>query len=382
MGTVIDADGLILTKASQLDGNLTCRLATGSKRHKAKVIGIDPETDLALLKIEAEDLTPVIWSEEDAPVTGRWVASPKAERKNTAVGVVSVDARAIPPSSPFIGIRMINVYQKNDDGEDTNIGIGVRITSIEDKSPADTADLWVNDTIIQLDDTPVKNNAQLLKAIRQYDVYDRITLKVLRGEKEMDIKLTLASRDQVSSANRRTNMQNSMGSEPSRRRKSFPKCFQHDSMLTATTCGGPIVDLSGKVVGINIARGGRVSSLSLPTAIVLPVITKMKKGDMAPEIVNKDRIKAIDLELAEIQKLLGDLPSRKIVLERKYNVERARAQELNRTMSDLKRRLAAIEEKTKKYKLDLDVARKQLNSKGKIREQLESDRRKLINGSR
>ena len=102
---------------------------------------------------------------------------------------------------------------------------------------------------------------------------------------------------------------------------------------------------------------------------------------MAPEIVNKDRIKAIDLELAEIQKLLGDLPSRKIVLERKYNVERARAQELNRTMSDLKRRLAAIEEKTKKYKLDLDVARKQLNSKGKIREQLESDRRKLINGS-
>ena len=103
---------------------------------------------------------------------------------------------------------------------------------------------------------------------------------------------------------------------------------------------------------------------------------------MAPEIVNKDRIKAIDLELSEIQKLLGDLPNRKIVLERKYNVERARAQELNRTMSDLKRRIAAIEEKSKKYKLDLDIARKQLNSKSKIREQLESDRRKLINGSR
>ena len=86
---------------------------------------------------------------------------------------------------------------------------------------------------------------------------------ILRGEKKMNIRLTLAERDKVAPDNQRSNLQNSMGSILSRRRKDFPEAFQHDSMLSSKTCGGPIVDLSGKIVGINIARAGRVSSLAI-----------------------------------------------------------------------------------------------------------------------
>ncbi|MFK7765805.1 MAG: PDZ domain-containing protein [Mariniblastus sp.] len=380
LGTVISKDGLILTKASQLSGEVTCKLPNGDKE-KAKVIGIHPETDLALLKIEAEDLTPVKWNEE-APVTGRWVASPKAEKGKTAVGVVSVDARKIPPSRPFIGITMENLMETGPDGKPTSSHRGIRITSIVAKSPADKADLWVNDMILTIDEVPAKDILSLQKALGQYDVFDRVTITVMRGSKKMKIKLTLASRDQSSPDNMRTNMQNNMGSTPSSRRKNFPMCFQHDSMLTATTCGGPIADLSGKVVGVNIARGGRVSSLSLPADVVLPVIAELKTGKLAPEIVNKDRIKAIDLELKEIEKLLGGLPSKKIVLERKYNVERARAQELDKTMDDLKKRIKLIEAKSKKYKSELDIVRSQLRKKAETREQLEADRQQLVTGSR
>ena len=180
---------------------------------------------------------------------------------------------------------MINMMELDPGGKETSTAKGIRITTIVDNSPADDADLWINDLILKIDDTVTKDVVSLQDALGQYDVFDRVTITVRRGDKELEIKLTLASRDRDSPDNLRTNMQNSMGSTPSRRRKDFPMCFQHDSMLTATTCGGPIVDLSGKVVGINIARGGRVSSLALPTEIVLPVIAKLKTGKLAPAIV-------------------------------------------------------------------------------------------------
>ena len=257
LGTVVDSDGLVLTKASELRGNLGCKLLDGTIVD-AEVIGIDPATDLALLKVDADDLTVVQWSEEPTPAIGRWLATPKGNKDTAAIGVVSVETREIPPSRPFIGIVMVNVEG----------GKGVRIDKVVPNSPADFADLWVNDVIVKIDDTVVKDNIGVRDALGQYDVNDRVTLTVMRGTRELKIKLTLAERDKISPENERSNQQNSMGSILSRRRKDFPNAFQHDSMLTSNTCGGPIVDLSGKVVGINIARAGRVSSLALPVDLV------------------------------------------------------------------------------------------------------------------
>ena len=55
VGTIIDENGLILTKASEMRGTLTCRLPNGDVK-SATVQAIDIENDLALLKIEAEGL--------------------------------------------------------------------------------------------------------------------------------------------------------------------------------------------------------------------------------------------------------------------------------------------------------------------------------------
>jgi len=45
-----------------------------------------------------------------------------------------------------------------------------------------------------------------------------------------------------------------MGSELSKRRTGFPHILQHDSVVKPRECGGPVVDLDGKVIGINICR--------------------------------------------------------------------------------------------------------------------------------
>ena len=51
--------------------------------------------------------------------------------------------------------------------------------------------------------------------------------------------------------------------------------IQHDSILAPAQCGGPICDLDGKVVGLNIARAGRVESFALPAAVVRESVKKL-----------------------------------------------------------------------------------------------------------
>ena len=110
-----------------------------------------------------------------------------------------------------------------------------------------------------------------------------------------------------------------MGSKLSRRRKDFPLALQHDSMLQSNTCGGPLLDVSGEAVGINIARAGRVASYALPIETVLPIIELLKTGELAPAIVNKEKIAALTAELKQLKADLETLPEKKAVLDIQIN---------------------------------------------------------------
>ncbi len=56
-----------------------------------------------------------------------------------------------------------------------------------------------------------------------------------------------------------------LGAILSDRKSEFPVVFQHDSPLFPEQCGGPICDLQGNVLGINIARESRAASYAIPT---------------------------------------------------------------------------------------------------------------------
>ena len=74
-GTVVGADGWILTKASELKGKPVCKLKDGTEL-EAKVVGVHDQYDLALLKVEAKNLKPVAWGDSKAASPGNWVAAP------------------------------------------------------------------------------------------------------------------------------------------------------------------------------------------------------------------------------------------------------------------------------------------------------------------
>ena len=88
LGTVVHADGLVLTKASELNGDVVCALNDG-RRLPAKIVGISHDHDLALLKLEKTKLIAVTWANGNEPQVGAWLATASCTADPRAIGIVS-----------------------------------------------------------------------------------------------------------------------------------------------------------------------------------------------------------------------------------------------------------------------------------------------------
>ena len=107
-GFVISNDGYILTNAHVVDGadEVTVRL-TDKREFKAKIIGADKRTDVALLKIEATGLPVVRLGDTAQLKVGEWVVaigSPFGFDSSVTAGIVSAKGRSLPQENyvPFI----------------------------------------------------------------------------------------------------------------------------------------------------------------------------------------------------------------------------------------------------------------------------------------
>ncbi len=107
-GFIISADGYILTNAHVVDGadKITVRLPD-QQTYKAKVIGKDKRTDIALLKIDAKNLPVAPIGDSDNIQVGEWVLAigePFGLDHTATHGIVSAIGRDLPDESyvPFI----------------------------------------------------------------------------------------------------------------------------------------------------------------------------------------------------------------------------------------------------------------------------------------
>lgn len=367
LGVIVSDDGFILTKASQLDDKL--RVFAAGQSFEAEVVGIHKKSDLAMLKVDAENLPVANFTTDGAPRLGSWLASAGPDEDPFAVGVVAVESRRISGSRAFVGIMPVQATDRE----------GVRIDSVTPDSPADRADLLVNDVITKIDKAVIKNPNDLRSTLAKYEAGDRVELTVVRGDKELKIGLELAAFGKFNPQFERSNQQNRMGSKLSQRRRDFPMAFQHDSGLNANQCGGPLVDLSGRIVGINIARAERVSSLALPVPAILPVIEELKSGELSPSVVNQPRIAEIDAQIAKIKGQLDGLPEKQMALRLKVDVQEARREELTRMIEELQNRLENLDT-DKDQKDELNKLKKEIFTFKRRIKKLESEKKDLMNG--
>ena len=102
---------------------------------------------------------------------------------------------------PFIGVRYTLINDKVKEENNLSVDYGALIVSggkgepaISSNSPAEKAGLKEGDIILELEGERISVNNSLSEIILKYNPEDEIVLKILRGQKEIDIKLTLTKR--------------------------------------------------------------------------------------------------------------------------------------------------------------------------------------------
>ena len=99
-GVIISSDGYIVTNNHVIEEADEVEVTLYDNTvYPAKVIGVDPATDLALLKVEASDLFAIEMGDSDDLRLGEWVlaiGSPYDLRSTITAGIVSAKGRAFP----------------------------------------------------------------------------------------------------------------------------------------------------------------------------------------------------------------------------------------------------------------------------------------------
>ncbi len=266
LGIVVAADGWILTKAHDLTGKIVCKLGDG-RDFEARIVGVDEPHDLALLRIGATQLRPIEFATSQNARPGGWVASVGTGADPAAIGVVSVATRKV--NEAYLGVQVDAAPQ------------GLLVIGVMQKSAALKAGVRPKDILLYLNQQKIADADQLQQILAEHKPGDAITLTIRRGDMEQEIKLTLQSREQAGDF--RSEFQNRLGSDLSNRRSGYAVILQHDSVLKPSDCGGPLVDLKGRVIGINISRAGRVETWALPAEIVPSLIAELRSGRLAPK---------------------------------------------------------------------------------------------------
>ncbi len=107
-GFIVSADGYVMTNAHVVESADEITVKLNDKREfKAKVIGSDRRTDIALLKIEATGLPAVKFGDPNKLKVGEWViaiGSPFGFENSVTAGIVSAKGRSLPQENfvPFI----------------------------------------------------------------------------------------------------------------------------------------------------------------------------------------------------------------------------------------------------------------------------------------
>jgi len=264
LGGIVAADGWILTKASRVQGKLTCQLADG-REFDARLVGVNREYDLALLKIDADQLPTLTIAESAGPQVGSWLATVGLEREPLSVGVVSVEPREIPHQAGILGVQLDEIVDRP------------VIVRVFPDTPAARAGLLVNDRIVSIEGLPTPNREALIRTVRRFNPGDRVELEVERGEETLRL-LAYLTGSVPGRRPSRNDFQNQLGGRLSERRFGFPDAIQHDTVLRPEDCGGPVVNLDGEVVGFNVARSGRTETYAIASAALPKLIEELKSN--------------------------------------------------------------------------------------------------------
>jgi serine protease Do len=267
-GVVISADGYILAKASEVQQAKALAVTVDQTNYReVKSLAVDATWDVVMLKIEASGLQPVVYAPTSAVPQGTWVVANGATTRTTRrllAGIVSAKIREIPAAGGAALGVVLNSKSKS-----------LEVAEVNDKGGANEAGLQPGDVIIAIDSKRVSKPEEISTALLKNKAGSIVKLSFRRKGGEMTAEVRLSARAELFADPDDRNDQ--MSGDFSPRRSGFPRVLQHDILGGRSVVGGPLLDLDGRCIGMNIARANRAESYAIPAEELKELAERLMK---------------------------------------------------------------------------------------------------------
>ncbi|MEL6104490.1 MAG: trypsin-like peptidase domain-containing protein [Planctomycetota bacterium] len=249
IGTRIADTAWIVSKSSVVGSNP--KMTSDDEPIELEIVERDRANDLVLLKAPEVSTDGINFdSVESGLAAGTFLLTPDADGD----GDVSVVGSRVFRSRKFSSRGFLGVVPTTFENNK-----GALLNEVTEDGAAKRAGLLVGDVVTKLNDTVIRTQQDMRNFLSKADPNAVITATLRRDEDELTKSITLGA---VPSSSRHAADQMAK----SGRRDGFNEVFPHDANLSPSSCGGPLFDLEGRFVGLNIARNSRVRSFALPAS--------------------------------------------------------------------------------------------------------------------
>jgi len=271
LGTVVAEDGYILTKRSELSGDpIRVRLNDG-RMFPARVSAVRRHNDLAMLRIESDVTLPPVQFATNVPPVASFLVSVGRTGRPIGIGVVGVKKTRPVGHQGRLGVML----QDDESGR-------ALVNEVFRNSGAAQAGIVPGDLIVAINGREEETRRAVIDRLRGMFPGERVRLTILRPNDSSGLEtLEINARLRDLNVMRESESDTMVNGARSVRLSGFDRVIQHDTVLDPDECGGPLIDSLGRVVGINIARAGRVVSYALPSELVLPEMLSMLEESRA-----------------------------------------------------------------------------------------------------
>lgn len=269
MGTLIKtAKGTcIISKSSLIGSDPVVRLGNG-KDLIVEVISRNRNTDLVLLQTGSKLKGGISLNALNA--LNAFVKDTVAV-KQLGIFLISAQPRA---EDSQVSVMGSTVFSLNKIAGMAYLGAAVAykapvaITIVQPGSPAGNAGLQVGDQLVSINDTAINKPEDYGNQLMKYWAGDTIQFDILREGSRLSKQIILSSRPEKPA----THPADMFVGGKSSRRDGFDAVFAHGAKIRPEQCGGPVFDQKGRFYGINIARFGRASTITIPAKTILAFI--------------------------------------------------------------------------------------------------------------
>ncbi len=254
----------ILAKASEVQRfSILEAVSELGKRYHLRLDRVYREHDLVVYRVEGagEEFEPIppVRGGTDA---GTLIAAVRPDGNPEGLAVASVRSRNLLESSRgYLGVELDLSYE----------GPGALVRAVTEGSAAEEAGMLEEDVIMSVDKREIDSVGELRTVLMRAGQGQQVVLEIRRRTGPVTLTANLKGREFEGRQrmSRRQRMMNEMDERGlSERRDKFPSVIQTDMTLAPEEMGLPVVDIDGKLVGMVIARAGRVNTYILPSELL------------------------------------------------------------------------------------------------------------------